>query len=74
MAYQIIAQSLKDVGEEFKETNITYHAYDKFPHERIDYIFRNNNIYVKEFRLVKDVYEGLPPSDHYPMECLFQMK
>lgn len=74
MAYQIIAQSLKDVGEEFKETNITYHAYDKFPHERIDYIFRNNNIYVKEFRLVKDVYEGLPPSDHYPVECLFQMK
>lgn len=73
-AYKTVKTVLCDVGEEFNETNITYHAYDKWPHERIDYVFRNKEIKPKEFHLVKDVYEGLPPSDHYPVECLFEIQ
>ena len=73
-AYKTVKQVLHDVGEEFNETNITYHAYDKWPHERIDYVFRNNDIKPKEYCLVKDIYEGLPPSDHYPVECLFEIQ
>ena len=68
--YSIISKVLCDVGHEFNEDSITYHAYDKFPHEKIDYIFRSQNIKVKQFTLVKDEYEGLPPSDHYPVECI----
>ena len=53
---------------------MTYHAYDKYPHERIDYIFRSKDICVKEFKLIKDQFEGLPPSDHYPLFALFELK
>ena len=73
-AYKAIRQSLHDIGEEFGETNITYHAYDKWPKERIDYVFRNETIKPKEYRLIKDVYDGLPPSDHYPVMCLLEIK
>lgn len=73
-AYKSIKKILKDVGEEFNETSFTYHAYDKYPHERIDYIFRNESVNPIRFQLIKDSYEGLPPSDHYPVECLFKIK
>ena len=69
-AYHMIGQILIDVGKEFNETNITYHAYNKCPHERIDYIFRSKDIKAKHLLLVKDEYEGLPPSDHYPVETI----
>ena len=65
--YSLITKHMIDLGEEFNETNITYHAYDKFPFEKIDYIFRSENVLAKEYKLVKDEYEGLPPSDHYPL-------
>ena len=72
-AYKSVKSVFIDVGEEFNETDITYHAYDKWPHERIDYVFRNKDIKAKEFRLLKDRYDGLPPSDHYPIECVFDI-
>lgn len=73
-AYKLISSILTDVAKEFGKTDITYHAYDKFPHERIDYIFRNKEIYPKRCYLVNDEYEGLPPSDHYQVECIFEIK
>ena len=72
--YEIICEIMNDLGEEFNETNITYHAYDKFEHERIDYIFRNKEIKANEFKLIKDQFEGLPPSDHYPLFAKVQIK
>ena len=71
--YKIITNILFDVGVEFNETSITYHAYDKFPHERIDYIFRSKDIKAKEFKPIKDEYEGLPPSDHYPVIGILEL-
>ena len=73
-AYQTVSSTFVDVGKEFNELGYTYHAYGIYPTERIDYVFRNNDIKPKEFRLVKDCYEDLPPSDHYPVECLFDIK
>lgn len=72
--YALITKYVVDMGEEFNETNITYHAYDKFEHEKIDYIFRSNNVVSKEYKLVKDNYEGLPPSDHYPLFAVVEIK
>lgn len=72
-AYHMIADYLIDVGKEFNEENITYHAYDKFPHERIDFIFRSKDIKAEKFLLVKDKYQGLPPSDHYPVEAILNL-
>ena len=63
-----------DIGAEFNQTEITYHAYDKWPHERIDYIFRSKDVVAKEFRLIKDKYEGLPPTDHYPLLAKVEIK
>ena len=73
-AHQMINEILDDVGILFKQDEITYHAYDKFPHERIDYIFKSKDIKAKEFELIKDEYEGLPPSDHYPLMSLLEIK
>lgn len=73
-AYKMVSQKLVDVGKEFNEENVTYHAYDKFPHERIDYIFRSKDFKATQFQLVKDEYEGLPPSDHYPVEGVLELK
>lgn len=69
-AYKNIKKVLLDVGEEFNETSKTWHSYNKYPPERIDFIFRSKDIKVKSFQLVKDHYEGLPPSDHYPIESV----
>lgn len=73
-AYKEISGALLDVGKSFNEENITYHAYDKFPSERIDYIFINDLVKAKSFKLIKDTYEGLPPSDHYPVETILYIK
>ena len=67
-AYRALKQVAIDVGEEFNETGKTWHTYDKYPPERIDYIFRNKDIKIKSFDIIKDVYKGLPPSDHYPLK------
>ena len=64
---------MDDVGELFNETNITWHSYDKWPHERIDFVFINKEVTPKSFKLVKDEYSGLPPSDHYPVECVLKI-
>ena len=72
-AYKLITKLLKDVGLEFKQEEKTYHAYGKEKAERIDFIFRSEDIKVKSFKLVKEEYEGLPPSDHYPTECIFEI-
>ena len=73
-AYKQIRKVLLDVGEEFGETSCTYHGYDKWSHLRIDIFFRNSDIKVKSFELVKDQYEGLPPSDHYPVKSVVAIK
>ena len=72
--YSVITNHVIDLGEEFNETSTTYHAYNKFPHEKIDYIFRSKDVNAKEYKLVKDEYEGLPPSDHYPIFAVVKIK
>ncbi len=72
--YKLISVVMVDIGAEFNETNITYHAYNKFPYEKIDYIFRSNDVIAKDFKLIKDDYAGLPPSDHYPLFTIFEIK
>ena len=72
--YSLIANELTDLSVKFHETHITYHAYDKFEHEKIDYIFLSKDINAKEFKLIKDKYEGVPPSDHYPLFAKIKIK
>lgn len=73
-AYQRVSSILKDVGKTYHKEDITYHAYDKYPHERIDYVFINREVEIKDFNLIKDTFEGLPPSDHYPLITILQVK
>ena len=73
-AYKTVSKVLKDIGKLFKEESITYHAYEKYPHERIDYVFINDLVNIKSFKLVKETYEDLPPSDHYPLETILNIK
>ena len=73
-SYNLVSQVITDIGKEFNETNITYHSYGRDKTKRIDYVFRSSDITPKEYRLVKDEYGGLPPSDHYPVECVFRIK
>ena len=73
-AYKSVKSVLIDVGKSFKEESITYHAYDKYPHERIDYVFINELVKAKSFKLIRENYEGLPPSDHYPLEVILDIK
>ena len=70
----MISKILVDISTEFNENGITYHAYDKVPHERIDFIFRSEAIKAKSYYLIKDEYEGLPPSDHYPLYSEIKIK
>ena len=72
-AYKNIRKVLLDVGEEFNETSKTWHTYNKYPPERIDFVFRNKDIKPLKFTLVKDEFGGLPPSDHYPLECVINL-
>ena len=69
-AYKSIKDTLIDVGEEFGVIENTWHGYGDPTARRIDFAFRNRQVKVKSFVLVKDMYEGLPPSDHYPIECV----
>lgn len=73
-AYQRVSSVLEDVGKSHYEEGYTYHGYEKYPHQRIDYVFINKGINVKSFRLIKDTFEGLPPSDHYPVEAILSIK
>lgn len=72
--YNVMTEVMFDIGVEFNETNITYHAYNKDENLRIDYIFRNKDVCAKEFKLIKDQFEGLPPSDHYPLIATIEIK
>ena len=72
-AYKKVSSVLRDIGKEFDQTEITYHAYNKYPKERIDYIFVNDEVEIKNFKLIKDEYEGLPPSDHYPVKAIIKI-
>lgn len=47
----------------------TFHGYDRWPHEKIDYIFLSEKLAknVTEVRLWDDVHEGIYLSDHYPI-------
>ena len=72
-AYKAIRKVFIDVGEEFNKTEPTWHTYDKWPRERIDFVFRNNDVKPLKFEIVKDEFEGLPPSDHYPLECVIEL-
>lgn len=67
-AYKSVSAILNDVGKEFKKEEITYHAYNKYPQLRIDCVFTNKKVKALDFNIIKDEYEGLPPSDHYPLE------
>ena len=69
-AYKHVREILIDVGEECGVTEKTWHTYNKYPPERIDFFFRTPDVKVKSFKLVKDEYESLPPSDHYPLESI----
>ena len=67
-AYQLISEYMDDIGTQFNETRTTYHAYWKEPAKRIDFIFKNDNIEPVSFKIIEDQFEGLPPSDHFPLE------
>ena len=69
-AYQLIKNVLVDVGEECGETNFTYHGYEKYSPMRIDFFYKTPDVKVESFELVKDKFEGLPPSDHYPVKAI----
>ena len=71
-AYKTIRNSAIDIGEELGVTDDTYHGYNQHPSKRIDFAFRNNKIKPKSIALVKDCFEELPPSDHYPIECIIK--
>lgn len=73
-AHKMISQILIDISNEFHIDEITYHAYDKFPHERIDFIFRSKHFIAEQYQLIKDEFEGLPPSDHYPVESIVKLE
>lgn len=73
-AYKSIANTLTDVGKIYKKEDNTYHAYNKYPQKRIDFIFINEKVKAKCFNLIKDEYQGLPPSDHYPVESIIAIK
>ena len=73
-AYQNVSKVLSDVGKLYHQESFTYHAYDKYPHERIDYAFVNEEVSTKSFKLIKETFEGLPPSDHYPVEVIINIK
>ena len=72
--YEVITKTLLDVGAEFNHTEFTYHAYEKHPYEKIDFIFRSKEVRAKEFKMIKDEFEGLPPSDHYPLLAKVEIK
>lgn len=72
--YKFIIEVVDDIGLEFKQDEITYHAYNKFPHEKIDFIFKSRDVCAKSFKLIKDIYKGLPPSDHYPLLAEVEIK
>ena len=73
-AYKSVSSVLIDVGKTFNIEEITYHAYKERPQERIDYVFKNSQVEVRSFKLEKDEYQGLPPSDHYPLETILYIK
>lgn len=69
--YKLISNQLKDIGLEFNKIIQTYHAYYKEPGRRIDFIFRSDEINPSKFEILDIDFEGLPPSDHYPLICEF---
>ena len=73
-AYHLVSEQLIDVGKTFGKEGITYHSYGREKKERIDFVFRNDGIKTLAFDVVADEFEGLPPSDHYPVECIFEIK
>ncbi len=73
-AYQLVASQMIDVGKEFSRTEYTYHSYNKDRQTRIDFIFRTKKVKPLSFDIIKDDYEGLPPSDHYLLKCVFEIE
>ncbi len=49
-------------------TGATYQAYGKkLNHRRIDYFFINPSIHVNDYHVVDKLYDGVYPSDHFPI-------
>lgn len=71
-AYKTMRKAMTDIGEELGVIDDTWHAYNEQASKRIDFAFRNSQIKPKSIELVKDLYGGLPPSDHYPIECVIK--
>ena len=70
-----VAKQKLNYANEVSETpvigpNYTYHGYkpDNPPHRApIDYIFTTSDVKVKSVNVLVDLYDGLPPSDHFPV-------
>lgn len=72
-AYQLVSKEMTDIGKEFSITENTYHSYKREAPTRIDFIFRTNDVKPLSFDVIKDEFDGLPPSDHYPLKCTFEL-
>ena len=78
--YKIIISSLSD-GSKISKTkstggNISFNGFGKEiePDNKIDFIFVNNNIEVLNHSIDTTIYNGLYPSDHYPVISEVELK
>lgn len=69
--YQIMQSAgFFDIREAAPDTDQTY-TFHNFNREQkiIDYIWSNNHVQAKRFKVITQVHEGRAPSDHYPVEA-----
>ena len=52
----------------------TFHGYDLEPGEHLDYIFLSPDAHVEAVERVTDTYDGVYPSDHYPIYAKVNFK
>lgn len=78
--YKIIISSLSDGSKVFETKNtggnISFNGFGKEiePDNKIDFIFVNNNIEVLNHSIDTTTYNGLYPSDHYPVISEVELK
>jgi endonuclease/exonuclease/phosphatase family metal-dependent hydrolase len=78
--YKIITSSLHDAGKIFqtKSTggNISFNGFSKqvIPDNKIDFIFVNDKVEVLSHEIDTTTYNGLYPSDHYPVISVIKFK
>jgi len=77
--YKIISEKLFDsklIADEESGGNITYTGFGKDiqPDNKIDFIFVNDKIKVLNHKIDTTLFNGLYPSDHYPVLAVIKIK